>query len=65
MKNNVLFEYNPYKGKTYREVYAYEKFPMINGDNFTETEDFKIVDTPGFAPVYDESGNEKKDNTRF
>ena len=61
VKNNVLFEYNPYKGKTYREVYAYEKFPMINGDNFTETEDFKIVDTPGFAPVYDESGNEKKD----
>ena len=61
VKNNVLFEYNPYKGKTYREVYAYEKFPMINGDNFTETEDFKIVDNPGFAPVYDESGNEKKD----
>ena len=61
VKNTVLFEYNPYKGKTYREVYAYEKFPMINGDNFTETQHFKIVDTPGFAPVYDESGNEKKD----
>ena len=64
VKNNVLFEYNPYKGKTYREVYGEteeKEFPKINGDNFTETEDFKIVDNPGFAPVYDESGNEKKD----
>lgn len=61
VKNTILIEYNPYEEKTYREVYAYDEFPMINGDNFTETQDFKIVDNPGFAPVYDESGDEKKD----
>ena len=65
VKNNVLFEYNPYKGKTYREVYGEteeKEFPKINGDNFTETEDFKIVDTPGFAPVYDENHPNKGPN---
>lgn len=62
VKNNVLLEYNPYEGKTYKEVYAYEKFPIINGENFTETQDFKIVDTPGFAPVYDENHPNKGPN---
>ncbi|MCI6479565.1 MAG: peptidoglycan DD-metalloendopeptidase family protein [Candidatus Treponema excrementipullorum] len=62
VKNNVLLEYNPYEGKTYKEVYAYEKFPIINGENFTETQDFKIVDTPGFAPVYDETHPNKGPN---
>ena len=32
VKNNVLLEYNPYEGKTYKEVYAYEKFPIIKGE---------------------------------
>ena len=62
VKNNVLLEYNPYEGKTYKEVYAYEKFPIIKGENFTETQDFKIVDTPGFAPVYDENHPNKGPN---
>ena len=62
VKNNVLLEYNPYEGMTYKEVYAYEKFPIIKGENFTETQDFKIVDTPGFAPVYDENHPNKGPN---
>ena len=49
---------------TYKEVYGeteQTELPKIKGENFTEPPYFKIVDTPGFAPVYDESGNEKKD----
>ena len=64
VKNNVLLEYNPYEGMTYKEVYGeteQTELPKIKGENFTEPPYFKIVDTPGFAPVYDESGNEKKD----
>ena len=65
VKNNVLFEYNPYEGMTYKEVYGeteQTELPIIKGENFTETQDFKIVDTPGFAPVYDENHPNKGPN---
>ena len=52
VKNNVLLEYNPYEGMTYKEVYGeteQTELPKIKGENFTEPPYFKIVDTPGFA----------------
>lgn len=60
-----LMEYNPYEGMTYKEVYGeteQTELPIINGENFTEPQDFKIVDTPGFAPVYDENHPNKGPN---
>lgn len=65
VKNNVLFEYNPYEGMTYKEVYGeteQTELPKIKGENFTEPPYFKIVDTPGFAPVYDENHPNKRPN---
>lgn len=47
--------------KDSRSIY-FKSGKKINGDNFTETEDFKIVDTPGFAPVYDENHPNKRPN---
>ena len=42
-----VFEFNPYEGKTYREIYntANDICQEINMDT-------KVVDNPGFAPVY-------------
>ena len=65
VKNNVLLEYNPYEGMTYKEVYGeteQTELPKIKGENFTEPPYFKIVDTPGFAPVYDENHPNKGPN---
>lgn len=51
-----VFEFNPYEGKTYEEVFCNkDNFPEIIKNNFTETKDSKIVDNPGFAPVFDEA----------
>lgn len=60
-----LMEYNPYEGMTYKEVYGeteQTELPKIKGENFTEPPYFKIVDTPGFAPVYDENHPNKRPN---
>ena len=60
-----LMEYNPYEGMTYKEVYGeteQTELPKIKGENFTEPPYFKIVDTPGFAPVYDENHPNKGPN---
>lgn len=67
MEGLGLMEYNPYEGKTYRQVYVEKdekKFPRIRGNNFSETIDFVIADNPGFAPVYDKKHPNKGPNIR-
>ena len=44
-----VFEFNPYEGKTYRELYGYTE--LAPGVNMSEV----VKDNPGFAPVYDSS----------
>jgi len=51
-----LFEFNPYKGKKYSEVFKTETIPSIIGNNITETGETIVIDNPGFAPVYSTSG---------
>ena len=47
--------------KDSRSIY-FKSGKKINGENFTEPPYFKIVDTPGFAPVYDENHPNKGPN---
>ena len=44
-----VFGFNPYEGKTYRELYGYTE--LAPGVNMSEV----VKDNPGFAPVYDSS----------
>lgn len=43
-----LFEFNPYKGKSYKDIYN-----IANGVCEDIDMETKILDNPGFAPVYD------------
>ena len=47
--------------KDSRSIY-FKSGKKIKGENFTEPPYFKIVDTPGFAPVYDENHPNKRPN---
>lgn len=47
-----LFEFNPYEGKKYSEIYSLGSMPEIVGNNITESGDSVVVDNPGFAPVW-------------
>ena len=48
-----VFGFNPYEGKTYKEIFKLETVNNIVGNNITENGESKVVSNPGFAPVYD------------
>ena len=50
-----VFGFNPYEGKTYKEIFKLETVNNIVGNNITENGESKVVSNPGFAPVYDSS----------
>ena len=50
-----VFGFNPYGGKTYKEIFKLETVNNIVGNNITENGESKVVSNPGFAPVYDSS----------
>lgn len=49
-----LFEFNPYEGMKYSDIYSGISMPIIVGNNITESGDSVVVDSPGFAPVWAE-----------
>ena len=49
-----LFEFNPYAGMKYSDIYNDDSMPIIAGNNITESGDYIVVDNPGFAPVWAE-----------
>ena len=51
-----LFEFNPYHGKKYSEIFKTTTIPKIIGNNITETGESLVIDNPGFAPVYSNTG---------
>ena len=50
-----VFGFNPYEGKTYREIYKIKNVPSIISSNILEDANSTVVSNPGFAPVYDSS----------
>ena len=50
-----MFGFNPYEGKTYREIYKIKNVPSIISSNILEDANSTVVSNPGFAPVYDSS----------
>ena len=57
-----VFEFNPYEGKTYKEIFKLETVNNIVGNNITENGESKVVSNPGFAPVYDSSFSGRNPN---
>lgn len=47
-----LFEFNPYAGMKYSDIYSGVSMPIIVGNNITESGDSVVVNNPGFAPVW-------------
>ena len=56
LENAGLFEFNPYEGKKYSEVFKTKTIPTISGNNITETGESIVINNPGFAPVYTTNG---------
>jgi hypothetical protein len=47
-----LFEFNPYAGMKYCEIFKEKEIPKILGKNITEANDTYVESNPGFAPIY-------------
>lgn len=57
-----LFEFNPYKGKKYNEIYKIKTIPTIIGNNITENGESIVIDNPGFAPIFKKGKWSDKEN---
>ena len=57
-----MFGFNPYEGKTYKEIFKLETVNNIVGNNITENGESKVVSNPGFASVYDSSFSGRNPN---
>ena len=57
-----VFGFNPYEGKTYKEIFKLETVNNIVGNNITENGESKVVSNPGFAPLFDVTIKDNRPN---